>query len=104
MRYDFSSEFKGLKTKEIVVGAIGQQQRRLLQGWMGVGSSGARAALGRPLPAGLEEKTLRAYHEIARRMVSRGNDPRGTQAARIDLIESALDQLRRASGEEDTDS
>ena len=74
---------------------IGNQQRSLLQQWMGRGAEGARQAMGQSLPEGLTADTLRAYHEVARRQIEAGLDTVGTQAARLKLIEQAL----QASGQ-----
>jgi hypothetical protein len=87
---DFRDEFQGLSSQEINQQIIGPHQNSLLRQWMGIGVRGAVAAQGLALPEGLTARSLRAYHEIARRAVFSGNDPRGTQAARLQLIESVL--------------
>lgn len=98
MRYNFSAEFANLTNAETNRNVIGPEQRKLLQHWMGRGPAGARAARGGIPPAGLKRQSLRAYHEIARRVIDAENDPRGTQEARIELIEEALDALDQQSG------
>lgn len=94
MRYNFSEEFKGLSNGEINRDAIGSEQRKLLEEWMGRGVQGAVDAMGDPPPSGIDERTLRAYHEVARRIIEADNDSRGTQAARIELIEQGIEELR----------
>lgn len=89
---NFSQQFQGL-TNQQIVHSLGSQQLDLLRQWMGRGAQGARQAMGRPLPQGLTEDALRAYHEIARRQIDAGLDTVGTQAARLELIEQALQAL-----------
>jgi hypothetical protein len=93
MRYSFEPEFRSLTNAEINRNHIGPDQRRLLRAWFGVGLSGARSGNAAPVPFGLTAHALRAYHEIARRLIATGNDPVGTQAERVKLIEQALDAL-----------
>jgi hypothetical protein len=90
--FNFSQRFQGMTNFEINQ-AIGNQQRALLQQWMGRGAEGARQAMGCPLPQGLTVETLRAYHEMARRQIEAGLDTVLTQAARLRLIEEALRSL-----------
>jgi len=80
-------------TNQQIVRSLGSQQLDLLRQWMGIGAHGAQQAMGRPLPQGLTENALRAYHEIARRQIEAGLDSVGTQAARLRLIEQALQDL-----------
>ena len=100
MRYDFSDEFKELTNGEINRDVMGPEQNKLLRKWIGRGVRGARDAISKSLPSGLDEKTLRAYHEIARRNIADDNDPRGTQAARIELIEQMIDEIQRTRNTE----
>lgn len=93
MRYNFEPEFRGLTNAEINRDRIGPDQRRLLRAWFGVGPGGAGSGDAAKVPFGLTAHALRAYHEIARRLVSTDNDPIGTQAERIKLIEQALNQF-----------
>jgi hypothetical protein len=89
---NFSQQFQGM-TNQQIVRSLGSQQLDLLRQWMGRGAQGARQARGRPLPQGLNADTLRAYHEIARRQIEASLDTLGTQAARLELIEQALQSL-----------
>jgi hypothetical protein len=96
MRYDFEAEFRRLTNAEINRARIGPDQRRLLRAWLGVGRGGASSEDAAQIPIGLTADTLRAYPEIARRLIAAGNDPLGTQAERMKLIEGALDALAGA--------
>jgi len=95
MRYNFSKEFQGLTNGDINRDVIGPEQNKRLREWWGRGLQGAQEAAKTPLPVGIDEKSLRAYHEIARRIIAEGKDPRGTQAARIELIEQTIDAFQR---------
>jgi hypothetical protein len=89
---NFSQQYQGM-TNQQIVRSLGSQQLDLLRQWMGRGPQGARQAMGHSLPQGLTEDALRAYHEIARRQIEAGLDTVGTQAARLELIEQALQAL-----------
>jgi hypothetical protein len=89
---NFSQQFQGM-TNQQIVRSLGSQQLDLLRQWMGRGVQGAQQAMGRPLPQGLTADTLRSYHEIARRQIEAGLDTLGTQAARLELIEQALQAM-----------
>ena len=93
MRYNFEAEFRGLSNAEINRDRIGVDQRGLLRAWFGVGPGGAGSVNAADIPLGLTVPALRAYHEIARRLIAAGNDPLGTQAERVTLIERALEEL-----------
>ncbi len=93
MRYNFKDEFAHQSNAEINKNVIGTSQRRLLQGWFGRGADGARDARGKTLPSGLNAVSLRAYHEIARRVIEAEADQNGTQYERLELIEDALEKL-----------
>jgi RHS repeat-associated protein len=85
---------QGMTNNEIV-NILTQQQKLLLRQWMGRAAQGARNAMGQALPRGLNRDTLIAYREIALRMIARGLDTVGTQAARLALIDQALGRLGR---------
>jgi RHS repeat-associated protein len=87
-----STKFVGMTNNQIVK-SIGGDQLKLLKGWMGTGPAGARNAIGKPLPKGLTKYSLRAYREIAVRQIKANNDPIGTQAERLKLINQALTKL-----------
>ena len=80
-----------MSNAEINRDIIGNEQRRLLSQWFGIGPEGAAMAKNSPPPADLDLSTLKAYHEIARRVIQAADDFQGTQRARMELIEQALE-------------
>ena len=63
----------------------------MLQDFFGQAKSGADArAANFQVPSGLSQQTLQAYQELAERALAAGNDSTGVQAARLDLVQQAL--------------
>jgi len=76
---------------------IGPDQQALLKQLFGTGPGGAQKALaaiqaGGQIPSGLTTQTLQTYQQIAQMSINEGIDSIGTQAARLQLINSILNQ------------
>jgi hypothetical protein len=67
---------------------------RALREFFGTSLKGAQArALNFSIPCGLNEVTLRAYGYVAKRMIELGLDQLGVQAARLALVNRALQEM-----------
>lgn len=86
--------FAGQTNRELNL-LIGDEQRDLIREFLGVGLKGTNIrAANFAIPAGLTRQSLQIYAEIARRAIAEGIDKAGVQAARLALIQQALDLLQ----------
>ena len=88
------SEYAGMTTNQIAREVIGREQTELLREFFGTSVRGAaerEAAF--EVPAGLTRTSLEAYRELAERAIAKGADTLGVQAARLRLIERALELI-----------
>jgi len=74
--------------------AISTGERQLLRQFFGQGVKGAeQRAANFEIPEGLGRQTLEKYAQVARSAIEKGIDKTGVQAARLKLIERALEHL-----------
>ena len=89
-------QFEGLTRGEIARKFIDARQNKLLNEFFGAGANGAKQRLTDfVVPNGLTPIALEAYGEIARRTIAENLDTQGVQVLRLQLIERALDELKR---------